>query len=246
MCLLTFYPAYLMPNVDALSNGAYINNDGHGFAIVADQYIIVRRGMNADQMIEYFVRMRSKYPDGPALFHSRLGTHGSIGKRNCHPFRIGTDPRTVLAHNGILPKNVQPRKGDKRCDTRIAAKDFLPHNPFGPLESSWGRDRLTQWLGRKNKFVILTVDPHCQKNAYILNEQYGVWEDGVWYSNDDYRPLPLREEWLHLTMNRQICSTCHLLDTIDLCGYCMVCGTCSDCSEPDGYCYCYAPAKIPN
>ncbi|MFE7803032.1 hypothetical protein [Nocardia sp. NPDC057440] len=63
---------------------------------------------------------------------------------NCHPFVVGGDPRTVLAHNGIL---AHPSSGDPRSDRRIAAEDLLPRRPFGSLDSWAGHERLERWLG---------------------------------------------------------------------------------------------------
>ena len=77
MCLLTFYPATVMPDTAALRHGSYLNDDGHGFAIVAGARLIVRHGMDAGEMIEAFDVARHHYPDGPALFHSRFATHSA-------------------------------------------------------------------------------------------------------------------------------------------------------------------------
>lgn len=247
MCLLTFYPPYVLPDIEALNNGADINCDGHGFGIVTGKRITVRHGMDGEHMVAEFTRIREKYPEGPALFHSRLGTHGKITKGNCHPFRVGGDPRTILAHNGILPAEMRPRTGDKRSDTRILAEDVLPLEPWGPLGSRRGRDRLGQWIGTGNKLVILTVDPRYDERAYIINESSGIWDEGVWYSNDDYRALPDSSgwEWPSTTIDDWPCPTCHMTGAFDPAdGYCMVCGTCADCGEPDGFCNCYAPGKL--
>jgi hypothetical protein len=70
MCLLTFLPAAVMPDTDALLNGAEVNDDGHGFAIVTGDQILVRHGMAAEPMIEEFDAARRAHPHGPALFHS--------------------------------------------------------------------------------------------------------------------------------------------------------------------------------
>jgi hypothetical protein len=67
------------PDTGTLFNGAYLNDDGHGFAIVADEQLIVQRGMQAEPMIDAFNAARRQYPHGPALFHSRFGTHGARG-----------------------------------------------------------------------------------------------------------------------------------------------------------------------
>lgn len=171
MCLLTFLPAGVTPDPTALLNGAAINDDGHGFAVLTDDHIIVRRGMHAEALVEAFDAVRRAHPHGPALFHSRLGTHGEYSLDNCHPFPLGGDSRTVLAHNGVLPKDVRPAKGDPRSDTRIAAEQFLP--TFGSLRSRRTRTRLERWLTPNNKIVILTLDRRFAQRAYILNEASG-------------------------------------------------------------------------
>ncbi|MGH3588983.1 MAG: hypothetical protein ACRDQ0_21965, partial [Pseudonocardia sp.] len=116
--MLTYLPENVQPDPEALSNGASINNDGHGFAIVAGNRLIIRHGMDPEVVIDHFMRLRAKHRHGPALFHSRWSTAGMVGKSNCHPFRIRGDRRTVLAHNGVFPGIAQPQRGDKRSDTR--------------------------------------------------------------------------------------------------------------------------------
>jgi len=213
MCLLTYFPPGSTVDIGALYNGALFNDDGHGYAIVDRERgrIIVRRAMKADDLITRFAAERAEYPHAPALFHSRFTTHGVTDKSNCHPFALNRDPRTVVAHNGILPAHVQPVVGDVRSDTRVAAEDFLPQalgvrkpgwlkaHPewmpkgtwrptFGSLDSRSARRRFRRWLGSYNKIVILTVDPRWQRNAYVINEAEGVWDGGVWYSNYGYLP----------------------------------------------------------
>jgi hypothetical protein len=188
MCLLTYFPPTVQPDLDGLLNGSLINDDGHGYAIVVPRKdrIVVGRGMDASAVISEFAILRELYPDGPALFHSRFGTHGAESVANCHPFAVGGDHRTVIAHNGILPRNVRPKNGDSRSDTRIAAEDFIPS--VGPLRRERVRRHLERWMSAQNKMVILTVDPAFNGNAFILNEDKGIWEGDIWYSNYGYEP----------------------------------------------------------
>ncbi|MFE3278408.1 class II glutamine amidotransferase [Nocardia sp. NPDC059239] len=83
--------------------------------------ILVGRGMDAEEVIDDFTAVRRRYPDRPALFHGRYATHGAVSIDNCHPFRLGRDRRTVLAHNGVLPRRVRPAPYDPRSDTRMNA-----------------------------------------------------------------------------------------------------------------------------
>ncbi|HSJ75496.1 MAG TPA: class II glutamine amidotransferase [Gemmatimonadales bacterium] len=233
-----------MPDTDALLNGTVFNDDGHGFAIVdrVGGRIIVDRGMDAKDMIRTFVLQRRHYPEGPALFHSRLATDGGINLLNTHPFTIGGDTRTVLAHNGIMP--VRPAKGDPRSDTRIVAEDFIPR-AFGTLRRRRARLAFQRWLTPANKVVILTVDPRFRDNAFVLNEHAGTWEDGVWYSNDAYLgwyPSTTAYRWdagagslvpTYMGKTSDTYLTCWVCkgDVSVSLGECPFCGLCFDCGE---------------
>ena len=238
MCLLSFLPPDIQPDVGALHNGTIINHDGHGFAIVHDDTILVERSLDAGALIEAFAVARSRYPHGPALFHSRMGTHGDNGIGNCHPFAVGGDERTVIAHNGILPAATQPARGDARCDTRIAAEELLPS--LGSLRSRRMRLQVSRWMGRHNKIVVLSVDRRFREQAYILNEEAGIWHEGVWYSNDHYLPLRRSGWWERRPAQCPDCRT--PIDAEQ--EYCLWCGWCLDCDSAPAECICWSPAAL--
>lgn len=186
MCLLSYFPENILPDLTHLQNGADENPDGFGWAIVipSEKRILTGHGMNAPAVIAEFGEMRAKYPAGPALFHSRFGTGGSVTEYNCHPFVVGRDPRTVLAHNGIL--------GDPhgaRCDTRVFAEDILPLR-WKRYDRPGVRRQIEHYLGFGNKIVLLTVNPRYAVNGYIFNEDLGDWIGNVWHSNSGWKPLP--------------------------------------------------------
>lgn len=207
MCLLTFLPAGVLPDLDALYRGAARNPDGHGLAILIPAHrsrpgrqgrgsggrgrLIVRHDLNPDRLIQAMDQLRRHHLDGPALFHSRLATSGRPGLANCHPFPVDHDRRTVLAHNGILPPDLHPQRRDTRCDTRIAAEEFTTR--FGPAHSPQVQRRLERAITPFNKIVILSVDPAFTRPAIVLNEDAGTWRQGIWYSNDDYQPSRRRD-----------------------------------------------------
>lgn len=230
MCILTFIKPGHSPDLDKLYAGALANPHGHGYAVITGNTITIGRGMNVTDVLVEFAQVRERYPESPALFHSRLATHGVRNTDNCHPFLVGGDERTVLAHNGILPPNVHPQPGDSRSDTRIAAEDFLPNRPFGSLDSWVGRGRLERWLGA-DKMVILTVDPAYKHPAYIFNEHRGHWIDGSWYSNASYLPY----QW---PADIDVCDNCGEPDTDSTGPHCPGCGFCTDCWRPYPHCCC--------
>lgn len=251
MCMLTFFPAGVYPEMEALEVGAMVNNDGHGFAIVTGDRIIIHHGMNADVVLERFERTREEHPGGPALFHSRLGTGGVRDRRNCHPFRIKGDRRTVLAHNGVLPMEADPPKGDDRCDTRYLAEEVIRSGAFGRLHTEGGRRAVEKWMGTRNKIVILTTNPAYGEPAFILNETQGQWDGGIWYSNRDYLNyryvLGVDDDTATGdgdTSPHLMCPVCFEVGHVNtFSGYCTLCGGCADCGRPNWLCDCYTPAR---
>ncbi|MFE3757895.1 class II glutamine amidotransferase [Nocardia tengchongensis] len=236
MCLLTFFPPRVTPELSALRNGTRVNRDGHGFAVVTGDGVLVGRGMDAEEVLDDFTAVRARHPDRPALFHSRYATHGAVSIDNCHPFRLGRDRRTVLAHNGVLPRRVRPAPYDPRSDTRIAAETYLPDMPFGSFDTDHGRRGLQSWLGA-SKLVILTADPAFEQDAYIFNESAGIWDGGIWYSNPGYQPPPdwslqRARAWLY------VCESCGDVDFSRRGRYCGRCGWCFACANPFPHCDC--------
>jgi len=262
MCLLTYLPAGVQPDTEALRNGTLVNEDGFGYAIVADGRIIIGKSLDPDKTIDRFAELRKANPDGPALFHSRMSTHGIVDKDNCHPFIVGGDRRTVFGHNGIFPAKAQPAKNDIRSDTRIVAEDLIPRGMWGGMQQSKSRRRLERWMGPFNKAVILTVNRRYREQAYILNEDAGIWDKGSWYSNSGFKPpwKPSKDDgywtkdpetgtWGFTSRNWNYgghdCPVCFTDDAVDpvtnICGFCHCC---IDCCETDVDCQCYIPAAL--
>jgi glutamine amidotransferase len=211
--------------------------------------------MDAEAVIAHFVRLRSKHRRGPALFHSRWSTGGVIGKSNCHPFRIGGDRRTVLAHNGVFPDSAQPQPGDKRSDTRILAEDLLRGTDLG---NPAVRKLIQDWMGSRNKVVLLTVNPNYDHRSYLLNEDRGVWHEDIWYSNHDFEGY---SRWVdpharggsslrravnttpQLRLAVYSCPKCHGYDNIDFeTSQCLACAFCLDCENDLSACLCWTPS----
>ncbi|WP_280465729.1 hypothetical protein [Nocardia brasiliensis] len=238
MCILTFLEPGTSPDLDRLRAGAAANPHGHGYAVITGETITVGHGLDAETVLTEFATVRTRYPDGHALFHSRLATHGPRTVDNCHPFLVGGDARTVLAHNGILPPEVHPGADDPRSDTRIAAEELMPLLPAGTLDTETGRWKFEYWLGT-DKMVLLTVDPAYTHQGYVFNERYGHWDQGSWYSNHSYREAL----WAGAAEDRCTsyygwCEECGEFNTDPDNPLCGMCGFCVDCSTPFPRCSC--------
>ncbi len=245
MCMLTYFPPNTAADRVALFNGGMNNPHGHGWAIAAGDRIISGKSMDLLEALDHFEEARDDNPGGPALFHSRWATHGSMGVDNVHPFIVGRSPLTVVGHNGVLPVVAHPVGRDERSDTRKFADEILS-SQFRRLDRPGVQRALTQWCGSANKLVILTVDPRYRCSAYLINETAGHWdgETGIWYSNSDY--VDCRGEGVYspgdLVLERydEWCVICGAWGGIDRQGYCEFCRYCQDCYEDVGACFCWA------
>lgn len=193
MCMASYLPAdtpLTNSAIEGLLNGGINNSDGSGWAIAepGKDQIVFGHSLDVEDALADFIEAREQNPHGPALFHSRFATHGSIRLSNVHPFMVNGSNKTVLCHNGILPADAHPSKDDDRSDTRILAEELMPRW-YSRLDNRRTRQNLARWAGDYNKLVILTVDPKYRRNIYLVNENAGNWDHGtgIWHSNYDYK-----------------------------------------------------------
>jgi hypothetical protein len=243
MCMVSYLPPGTAVDVDGLFNGGLHNPHGHGWAVVTAGTVIIGKSLDLADALDEFSEVRERYPQGPALFHSRWATHGGMGVDNVHPFVVGGSAATVVAHNGILPKAAHPKAGDDRSDTRKFADEILSRQ-FRRLDRGGVQRALSQWCGLGNKLVILSVDPRYRRSAYLVNEAAGQWDDrtGIWHSNTDYEAYP---SWGQASGSSagsafagDCCAVCGY-GLIDGNGYCDECRSCQDCVEHIRYCLCW-------
>jgi len=271
MCLLAVCEPNHTPKREELQTASCKNPHGFGYAIVAGATIISNRGMSARKMIDEFLRMREQYPGGYAMWHSRYATHGVKNEQNCHPYMVDGSDQIYLAHNGML--DIVPAQNDKRSDTRIFAEDWLPGIGIESLDNPYMMEFISSWA-YGSKICILSVDPRLTYQMYLINENAGKWVDGVWWSNDGYKPAPIYvpttttttittspayqtdEDWWKKYDDYErdsseepmwvVCDSCQ--QETDLWTedyYCIWCGCCLDCGSMWQECLCY-PSKKPD
>jgi len=184
MCLLTFINKNENLDYEKARMGAKQNPDGFGFAIHVGSKILYDKDMDFEKLWQRWTDVRNVH-NGYALWHFRIGTHGTKDLSNCHPFEVN-DNNTIVAHNGILPLTL-PHK-DNRSDTNIFANVVMPK--LGGVEYLNDKENclnLEKWAAG-NKLIFLTTDPKANWDYFIVNMDLGHWDDGVWYSNTSYKP----------------------------------------------------------
>ena len=186
MCLLVVCKPNATPKREELTQGACSNPHGYGFAIVVGDKIITERSMSAKKSIKRFLELREQYPEGYAMWHARYATHGVKNEANCHPFQVGGDPLSYVAHNGVLDTFIE--SGDKRSDTRVFAEDTLPKIGGVSALNDENIYRMVESWATGSKIAVLSVNPAAQYQLYLINEKSGHWDDnGVWWSNNGYK-----------------------------------------------------------
>ncbi len=162
-----------------LRRGFKRNPHGAGFSIIKDGKIFVSKGYFS---FEEFYKAYHPFKNEPALIHFRYMTTGRQGKLNCHPFKFGRGKYSVI-HNGVIHR-VEPE--GERSDTAQFTYEFLNEwiKKYS-FDSKIFKRRISQFVGRANKLVLMDE----MGKSIIINEDLGVWKNGVWYSNYDYRFL---------------------------------------------------------
>lgn len=187
MCMITYVPAGVDVPVKGITNGAIINDDGHGWAVAKGGVLLIGKSMKFDEALDGMLEAREELGSGSlVLFHSRYGTHGEMGPYNIHPFFVGEGEESVMAHNGILPSKYHPHYKDRRSDTRIFVDRIANYvdNPNG-VPSRRGAARLGNMITSANKLVFVSVKSGEPK-VRIVNAGQGINEEGVWYSNTGF------------------------------------------------------------
>ena len=258
MCMLCVVPPNVIPDRAKLENSALNKPHGFGFAIVVPEEgrIICERTMNADESINRFLELRSKYLSGYAMWHARWATSGTQTVDNCHPFAMPDDENpltTYVGHNGIL--DVIEHKHELRSDTRIFVEDLLP--AMGGVtcldnEQVWN---LLEDFTKGSKVCVLTVHPDAQYQMYLLHEADGkADESGVWWSNNSCTLQPSYSTWYSddgyaggydSNYDMYECEGCGTSTHFDLVedDTCPVCQMCLMCTMWQDTCICYKPKR---
>jgi hypothetical protein len=181
MCIIIHRPKDVEGGIDldTVKRCAGEHPDGMGF-MYAERGLLHSAKVLADPtefwgLIEPIVARRV-----PLALHFRTATHGTKDLHNVHPFPVNES--LYLMHNGIL--RIAMDKHEARSDTRVFAEDWLR-----TLPKKWWRNPvimefLRDYIGRGNKLLLL----HSAGEAFIVNRSAGVDENGMWYSNESFRP----------------------------------------------------------
>lgn len=186
MCLLILKPAGIrLPSAEEVRRAWTRNRDGGGFSFrEPDGTLTLCKGIFCvDSMIASMNEHLT--PAMEVVIHLRYSTHSGDKIKNCHPHRIGDGHLGVCSHNGVI--DVPHRKGES--DTRAYIRQIiepLMREANGKISKTMARV-IGRDIGTNNKLVITPAEGP----SVIVNEESGVWQDGLWWSNSSaFPPAP--------------------------------------------------------
>ena len=203
MCIAILKPKNIEIPEKNLKQSFYANPDGAGFGFFIDEkphiykgYFIYESFIDKWNSINRIYDLKSK----DVIIHFRIASQGKICVENTHPFL--SNKNSIVAHNGTifdLSKNsYRYTMKDDISDTRLFIKKYINNLPVDFLEYKVLRD-LVEYRVRKSKLIILT-----SAKWYIINEADGIWDKGIWYSNESYKDVQSYYTQLWLSYNRNL------------------------------------------
>lgn len=178
MCIAIYKPEGIKIDRKILERCYNANPDGAGFMYNENKELHMHKGFFS---FKDFYKDYKQHESKQAVIHFRIKTHGPISTDNCHPFMVNKSLGFV--HNGVISGFGE---GDM-SDTRHFNEEIVK-----PLAAKWGNLSLFQPAikslieSRIGYSKLIFLDRHG--NYDIFNENKGVWDNGVWYSNSSYKP----------------------------------------------------------
>ena len=163
------------------------NNNPHGFGVSyfnkshMNKELTILKSLNFHESLRMYNQVHAFHgKNSHIMLHFRVRTHGVSGLFNTHPFYVGNRKEMAFCHNGIIG-NVPNHK--IKSDTQVFNDLALKKLPRNFIHSEKIISQLREFIGGWNKIIFLTHD-----NFKILNENGGIWKEGVWYSNKSFLP----------------------------------------------------------
>jgi len=158
-------------------------NNPHGYGIMWYDEGRVKTLRRHGNTFEQLWKTLEKFEGVSYALHLRWRTRGADGLQQCHPHRVtnkekGDAEDIFLMHNGTLGQFVSHAS---LSDTKMFARKMR-------LLMASGEKGFNRALAEMNRhieasFVNRLLFMDSTGEVTFVNEDAGVWEDGVWYSN---------------------------------------------------------------
>lgn len=179
MCQIIVAPAGKKIDMNNLKKAQVHNEDGYGVSWYEDGEVKTHKTMDFGRFCGIVAGLK-KYSK---VVHLRYATVGDVTMGLNHPFEI---PTGMLFHNGTI-SNLKPKYTDKKNSDSKMLAELLDECDYDSILSI--EPLITKIVGTTiNRVVTMEHDG----GITIINENLGMWDEGIWYSND-YHKKP--ESW---------------------------------------------------
>jgi len=186
MCLLIASPYAAMPiDLDYCRNATRGNPDGFGIAFpdASGQRVKILKVSYASPRKQLQLFRKLEKERRPFIAHWRYATHGAICRDLAHPFPLAED--SAIAHNGIMRIETIPGESD----TSTLAQYLRTIGAVSPRKAIKAIAELGADAIGGSKFAAIDA----RGDIAFHNESAGIWQDGIWHSNES--GMPLKWEW---------------------------------------------------
>jgi hypothetical protein len=178
MCIAILNPTKVTLKKNVLKTCWDNNKDGAGMLYLQNGVLSAYKEMDSfDRFYDHYAWIRKTHRDSQIVLHFRISTHGKVDLENCHPFMISEDWGFV--HNGIISN---AERHVDYSDTNMFNRNVLRKLPPDWIHNDAMYELVCGYIG-SSKLLFLNKD----NEAYIVNEDWGVWDLGCWFSNKTYK-----------------------------------------------------------
>ena len=167
MCWMLVKQAGKQVDFKAMDKAQKHNSDGYGVAWYEDGFVKTYKTFNYST----FKGVVAALKQYTIVAHLRYATKGSKDFKNIHPFDV---PSGVMFHNGTMYGLGDKDMSDSQeLANTISECDYKYIEDIAPLIKPYIDDKI-------NRLVFFEDNGQVS----IMNEDLGIIDDGVWYSND--------------------------------------------------------------
>jgi hypothetical protein len=186
MCTAVLAPPGKQVTYDHVKTCFDNNSDGAGYAFNTDGVVVLHKAFfDLDKFWKHYWLDSRRFKGSTFMLHFRIATSGHKDAVNAHPFRI--NPNLVFSHNGVISNLTY---SDKTKSDTYALMTILKDLPPDFYKNQNILTLLSLGIGW-SKLVFLDGEG---KYSFV-NEDKGFWNEGIWYSNENYKPKKDYGHW---------------------------------------------------
>lgn len=192
MCLAAWHNRSKRIPREYLQTAWHNNHDGAGVLYSNGKSLVAHKTLRSfDEFLRSYEIALKNNVSGVTI-HFRRASVGKIDLANVHPF-IFKDLGYV--HNGTI-HNIDAKRG--KSDTLVFGEKILSKFKSEEVFKNKALQTLISSFIGRSRLIVMNL-----KDTLIFNMESGEWNEGIWYSNAEYRLLKNR-----LNLDYGYCNIC--------------------------------------